>query len=57
METGSGSEDALSGMDTDKFPEDALRTVFAGVHCVVTAALRLPRLKSEVHVAVATHTA
>lgn len=48
IETGSSSDDALSGMETDKCPEAALRTVFAGVHCVLTSALRLPRLKSEV---------
>ena len=47
IETGSGSDDALSGMETDKLTEEALRTVFAGVHTVLTSALRLPRLKSE----------
>ena len=48
IESGSGSDDVLSGMETDKCPEEALRSVFAGVHCVLTSALRLPRLKSEV---------
>lgn len=48
IETGSGSDDALSGLETDEFPEENVRTVFSGALCVLTAALRHPRLKSEV---------
>lgn len=48
IETGSGVEEALSELETDKLTEEALRTVFAGVHTAVASALRLPRLKSEV---------
>lgn len=48
IETGSSSDDALSGIETDEFPEESVRAVFSGVLRVLTAALRLPRLKSEV---------
>lgn len=52
IETGSSSDDALSGIETNEFPEEAVRAVFSGVLCVLTAALRLPRLKSEVRLIV-----
>lgn len=48
LETASGSEDVISELVTEKCPEETVRTVFAGVHCILTSALRLPRLKSEV---------
>ncbi|CAI8051104.1 COMM domain-containing protein 5 [Geodia barretti] len=48
VETGSGSRDCLSGLGKQTSPEEDIRTVFAGVHCVLTAALRTPKLKSAV---------
>ena len=50
LETGSGSEEAVSSLVTDSCPEEVVRTTFAGVQCVLTSALRVPRLKSEVNV-------
>ena len=50
IETGSGSSDALSGLETEKCPQEDIRTFFAGVRCVLTSALRTPKLKSTVSV-------
>ena len=49
LETGSGSEEAVSSLVTDNCPEEVVRTTFAGVQCALTSALRVPRLKSEVN--------
>ena len=45
---GSDSNVELSGLETGKCTEEDVRTVFAGVHTVLTAALRTPKLKSAV---------
>ena len=48
LETGSGSPASLPGLETETCPEEDVRTVFAGVHCALSAALRTPKLKSAV---------
>ena len=48
IETGLGGEDTLSGLETQTFSEEDVRTLFAGVLCLLTAALRTPKLKSGV---------
>ena len=45
---GSDSNVELSGLETGKCTEEDVRTVFAGVHTALTAALRTPKLKSAV---------
>ena len=48
IEMGSDSNVELSGLETGKCTEEDVRTVFAGVHTALTAALRTPKLKSAV---------
>lgn len=48
VENGDGEEDQLSGLQSEKYTQEMLRTIFSGMHTVLTAALRQPGLKTEV---------
>ena len=50
LETGSGNEAALAALRSERCSEEALRSMFSGMHTIVTAALRQPKLKPEVGV-------
>ena len=48
METGYGGEDQMVELQSEKCSQEMLRTIFSGMHTLLTAALRQPGLKVEV---------
>ena len=48
METGGGEEDQMVELQSEKCTQEMLRTIFSGMHTLLTAALRQPGLKVEV---------
>ena len=48
METEGGEEDQMVDLQSEKCTQEMLRTIFSGMHTLLTAALRQPGLKVEV---------
>ena len=50
LETGVGEEESLTALQSEKCPQETVRAIFAGIHTVLTAALKQPSLKAAVGV-------
>ena len=48
LETGCGTEDSMTSLQSEKCPQETVRAVFAGIRTLLDAALRQPSLKLEV---------
>ena len=48
LESGDGDEEQMSDLQSEKYTQEVLRTVFSGMHTLLKAALRQPGLKAEV---------
>ena len=48
LETGCGTEDSTTSLQSEKCPQETVRAVFAGIHTLLDTALRQPSLKLEV---------
>ena len=48
LETGVGEEESLTALQGEKCPQETVRAIFAGIHTVLTAALKQPSLKPAV---------
>lgn len=50
IETEGGEEEQMAELQNEKYTQEMLRTIFSGMHTILTAALRQPGLKVEVHI-------
>ena len=50
LEIGVGEEESLTALQSEKCPQETVRAIFAGIHTVLTAALKQPSLKAAVGV-------
>lgn len=48
VESGSGEEEQLAALHSDKCPQETVRAIFSGMYTILSAALRQPNLKQEV---------
>lgn len=48
METGTGDTEKLTSLETTKVTQENLRTIFSGMHAILSTALKQPGLKIEV---------
>ena len=48
VESGAESRDELRGLESEAFPQEHVRSLYAGARWVLVAALRQPGLKTEV---------
>ena len=48
LETGVGEEESLTALQSEKCPQETVRAMFAGIHTILTAALKQPNLKPAV---------
>ena len=48
METGTGETERLTSLESNKVTQENTRTIFSGMHSILSAALKQPNLKVEV---------
>ena len=48
IETGSGETEKLTALESSKVSQESVRTIFSGLHTILSAALKQPSLKTEV---------
>lgn len=48
METGTGETERLVALESSKVTQENTRTIFSGMHSILSAALKQPSLKVEV---------
>ena len=48
LESGGGEEEKLRALESAKCSQEVIRVAFAGMHTLLSAAVRLPGLKTEV---------
>ena len=48
IDTGSGETEKLTALESSKVSQENIRTIFAGMHTLLTSALKQPSLKTDV---------
>lgn len=48
METRTGETEQLVSLESSKMSQDTVRTIFSGMHTIISSALKQPGLKLEV---------
>ena len=48
LETGTGETDRLAALESQKISQENVRTIFSGMHTLLSAALKQTALKAEV---------
>ena len=48
IETGDGETEKLTALESSKVSQENVRTIFSGLHAILSSALKQPSLKTEV---------